>query len=233
LTFLRKLHKWLSLIIGLQVLVWVVTGSLMSFLDAPTASGRLSRQALPEGLALARYDTVVDPGQLPIVQKEVRSIVLQSFLSRLIYRVTLLESRLLFDAHTGLPLSIDESFAERIAVASYRGEGNLVGMQKLEQGSDEMRGVSGALWRIDFSDPLNTRVYISAQDGRVLAHRNDRWELFDFLLMLHFMDYVRADSFNNPQNIVIAFATLWLVFSGLILVFYSFSLRDFRWLKRR
>ena len=118
-------------------------------------------------------------------------------------------------------------------MASYSGEGNSLSTQELQQGSDEMRGAPDALWRIDFSDPLNTRVYVSAEDGRVLAHRNDRWELLDFLLMLHFMDYIRADSFNNPQNIIIGFATLWLAFSGLILVFYSFSRKDFRWLKHR
>jgi Na+-transporting NADH:ubiquinone oxidoreductase subunit F len=233
LIFLRKLHKWLSLAIGLQVLVWVVTGSLMSLLDAPTANGVLSRQALPEGLALARYDTVIDPGQLPIESEEVRSIVLGNLLSQLTYSVTLLESSLLFDAHTGLPLYVDQGLATRIAVASYRGEGRLLGTQLLEQGSDELRGMPGALWRIDFSDPLNTRVYVSSEDGQVLAHRTDRWEIFEFLLMLHFMDYMRVDSFNNPQIIGVAFTTLWLAFSGLILVYYSFSFKVLRWQKRK
>ena len=28
-----KLHKWLAIFVGLQVLVWMATGALMSFLD--------------------------------------------------------------------------------------------------------------------------------------------------------------------------------------------------------
>jgi hypothetical protein len=47
--------------------------------------------------------------------------------------------------------------------------------------------------------------------------------------MLHFMDYARTHSFNNPQIIVVGFLTLWLALSGLLLVITSFTRRDFTW----
>ncbi len=232
MSFLRKLHKWLSLAIGVQVFLWVLSGCLISLLDAQTVGGRLTRQAIPDGYSLAEFGPLVGLENLPLGQEKVRSIALDTFFYRPVYRVALADSTRLFDASTGHPLIIDKSMAQQIALASYSGEGQLLNTQKLPQGSDEMRGVSGALWRSDFSDSLATRVYISAQDGRVLAHRNDRWALVDFLLMLHFMDYERADSFNNPQIIIITFATLWLTVSGFLLLFYSFSRRDFRWLQK-
>ena len=230
--FLRKLHKWLSLAIGIQVLLWVLSGCVISLLDAQTAGGRLTRQAIPNGSSLAEFGPLVGLENLPLAQEKVRSVALDTFFYRPVYRVALANSTLLFDAQTGRELIIDKPMAQRIALASYSGEGQLLDTQKLPQGSDEMRGVSGALWRSDFSDSLATRVYISAQDGRVLAHRNARWALLDFLLMLHFMDYERDDSFNNPQIIIITFATLWLTVSGFLLLFYSFSRRDFRWLNK-
>lgn len=226
----RKVHKWLGLLIGLQVLVWVVTGSLISVLDARTVGGGLTRQALPSRLSTANIGRLVGVEQLPLAQKKIRSVQLESFFSHAVYRVTLADSKQMFNAQTGRLLVIDEALAEQIARASYRGAGQLVSSQKLVQGSDEMRGVPGALWRSDFSDSVATRVYVSAEDGSMLAHRNNRWELVDFLLMLHFMDYARADNFNNPQIIVVAFGTLWLAFSGLLLVFNSFSRNDFQWL---
>lgn len=230
--FLRKLHKWLSLAIGAQVLLWVLSGFLISLLDAQTAGGRLTRQAIPDGSALAEFGPLVGLENLPLAQEKVRSVALDTFFYQPVYRVVVADSTLLFDASTGHELIIDKPMAQRIALASYSGEGQLLDTQKLPQGSVEMRGVSGALWRSDFSDSLATRVYISAQDGRVLAHRNARWALLDFMLMLHFMDYERADNFNNPQIIIITFATLWLVVSGFLLLFYSFSRRDFRWLQK-
>jgi len=228
--FFRKLHKWLSLILGIQVLIWVVTGTIISLIDAQAVGGRLTRQDPVENKALAQYRPIIPIAQLPISLNALRSVQLGSFFAQPVYRVENAESRTLFDARTGRKLVIDEVLAERIARSSYGGDGELVATQKLEQGSDEMRLESGAMWRLDFDDPLATRVYISAEDGRVLAHRNSRWKLVDFLLMLHFMDYVRADHFNNPQIIIFGFGTLWLAISGVLLVFYSFSRNDFRWL---
>jgi hypothetical protein len=35
---LRKLHKWLSLAIGLQVVIWVTSGLIISILDHEIAA---------------------------------------------------------------------------------------------------------------------------------------------------------------------------------------------------
>jgi Na(+)-translocating NADH:ubiquinone oxidoreductase F subunit len=120
--------------------------------------------------------------------------------------------------------------AEEIATKSYRGNGHVSSSERLDSGSNEVRAVKAPVWRVDFEDSLATRVYVTAEDGQLLAHRNNRWKAVDFLLMLHFMDYVRADSFNNLQIIIVGFGTLWIALSGLLLVFYSFSRSDFLWL---
>jgi len=106
--------------------------------------------------------------------------------------------------------------------------GQILSSAYLEQGSEEVHK-AGAVWRIDFDDGLATRVYLSARDGSVVAHRNRYWKVVDFLLMLHFMDYVRAHNFNNPQIIAIGFLTLWLTISGLLLVRTTFKRGDFTW----
>jgi hypothetical protein len=37
---LKKLHKWIGLLIGLQVLLWVLSGLVISLLDPARVSGR-------------------------------------------------------------------------------------------------------------------------------------------------------------------------------------------------
>ena len=37
--FLKKLHKWLSLLVGLQLLVWLGTGLYFNLMDHQKASG--------------------------------------------------------------------------------------------------------------------------------------------------------------------------------------------------
>ena len=98
----------------------------------------------------------------------------------------------------------------------------------MTQGSPEVSG-SQPVWRVDFSDSLATRVYVSSIDARVITHRNRYWRVVDFLLMLHFMDYAQEGSFNNIQIILVGFAALWLSIFGMILVFKGFNRRDFTW----
>ena len=88
----------------------------------------------------------------------------------------------------------------------------------------------GPLWQVDFDDPLATQVFVDGRDGRVMGHYNDRGAVMDFLLMLHFMDYLQLGSFNNPQIIVVGFSALWLSISGVLLLLVSFTRRDVSWL---
>ena len=228
--FFRKLHKWLALIIGAQVLIWLISGMLISLVDQKTVSGGSTRLPGGEKIPLAQFLPLYPVSQLPISMAAVRQIKLTSLLANPVYRVVSQNRTLLFNASTGDELIIDQALAEQIAREGYRGEGQLISSRRLDQGSEEIRGVPGAVWQVNFDDPLATRAYISAIDGHLLAHRNSRWALVDFLLMLHFMDYGRADSFNNPQVIVLGFGALWLAMSGLLLVFSSFSLSDLSWL---
>lgn len=228
--FFRKLHKWLGLVIGAQMIIWLLTGTLISLINQQDVSGGATRQAQRDGPSLSSFDSLYPVSQLPLVTMSAHSVTLAVFAQRPAYRVVQNGIAMLFDAKTGEKLLIDQQLAERIALDSYRGTGNLVSSEWLQHGSDEVRDVLGPIWRVNIDDPLFTRVYVSGNDGQVLAHRNNRWKLVDFLLMLHFMDYWRADSFNNPQIIAVGFGTLWIAISGLLLVFYSFSRSDFLWL---
>ena len=227
--FFRKLHKWIGLIVGLQFLIWLLSGLLISFIDHGEVSGNTTLQTPDTPTPLVSVGPFVPPAQLAIETESIDSIALDRFITGPIYRVVSQGDTTLFDARTGDVLHIDRPLVETIARNSYRGTGNLLATERLDSGSDELRDETGTLWRVDFDDDLATRVFIAADDGSVLAHRNSRWKLVDFLLMLHFMDYVRADSFNNPQIIVFGFATLWLAISGVLLVINSFSRADFLW----
>jgi hypothetical protein len=59
-------------------------------------------------------------------------------------------------------------------------------------------------------------------DGAFVAARGDSWRLFDFFWMLHTMDYVGRDDFNNPLVILAAAAAGWIALTGLLLVIRVF-----------
>lgn len=228
--FFRKLHKWLGLVIGAQLVVWLLTGFLISLVDHKKASGEITRRPAAPEIALATSGPVIPLAELDLPARSIEAVTLENFVTGPVYRVVSDGATILLDASAGGVVRIDRSLADRIARDSYRGAGDVVAVERLVSGSDEVRDVRDPVWRVDFDDNLGTRVFVSEQDGRILAHRNSQWKLVDFLLMLHFMDYVRADSFNNPQIIAIGFGTLWIAMSGLLLIFNSFSRADFLWI---
>ena len=230
---LRALHKWLSIVIGLQVVIWVTSGTIISLLDQQIVTGRSTLQSKPEKQSLTPLTTHIaelvplsslelDPAQT------ITAVSLERVVSKLIYRITTRSGTKTFDAETGASFALTDSQAKRLATTSYGGAGSLLTSEYLANGSEEVHK-AGAVWRVAFDDGIATRVYLSALDGSVVAHRNRYWKVVDFLLMLHFMDYLRAHHFNNPQIIIIGFLALWLTISGLLLVKTNFTRRDFTW----
>ena len=70
-----------------------------------------------------------------------------------------------------------------------------------------------------FEDDLT--VYLSAETGQIGAFRTTKWRIFDFLWMLHTMDYEARDNINN--YILRGFSILGIatILSGFTLFFIS------------
>ena len=64
------------------------------------------------------------------------------------------------------------------------------------------------IWGIDFDDPERSSYFVSGSTGALLERRNVSWRIWDFLWMLHNMDYVDRTSFNHSLIIMVGFACL-------------------------
>lgn len=226
--WMRKIHKWIGLLIGLQLVLWMSSGFMMSFLDAEKVRGREFRAA-PAAKKPWPADALPVSG---IVAKSapVQTISTGWLLDRPVYRLKEEKASRLVDARTGQRVELDATLAQRLAVASYRGPGTPKVAELVER-SLETRAHEGKVWRVDFSDAEETTVYLS-QHGDVLEHRNSTWRLFDIFWMLHIMDYSGRQDFNNALVISAAVGGFWLALSGFWLLFTSFSLAEFipkRW----
>ena len=74
---------------------------------------------------------------------------------------------------------------------------------------------------VTFGDARRTTVYVATELGTVQKVRNRPWRRFDFLWMLHTMDYAGRDNITNW--LLRAFSVLGLatVGSGFVLFFIS------------
>jgi len=228
--WMRRLHKWVGLVLAIQFLLWMSSGVVMSLLDANKVRGQEWRikpaapGAWPAGVLEA--DAV-----LAAARENVMAISSGWLLDRPVYKLQNDKRSWLVSARDGAPLAIDAPLAAALARASYSGPGT-AGTPRLLDWSLESRAHKEPVWRVDFSDADETSVYVSAVSGAVLEHRNSTWRLFDIFWMLHIMDYSERTNFNNPLLVSSAIGGLWMALTGVWLLLTSFRLADFvprRW----
>lgn len=227
--WVRKIHKWLGLLLGLQFLLWVTGGVVMSWLPIEQVRGTYWLPADDNEILLSEYSFPVN--KLPVSSAE--SVELAVRLGTPVYLVRRGQSRQIYDAKTGQLLpSVAAEEAARYARSRHRLHPKVVSTVPIEVPEGEVRGRIGPLWQVTLADPWNMRVYIDAVTGEVVARRNDLWRFYDFFWMLHIMDYGAREDFNN--NLLRSGAALGWFFalSGIWLLFYSFRRSDFR-IKRK
>ena len=223
----RRIHKWVGLIVGLQFVLWALSGSMMALLDSDAVGGHdgPAMQASPiptAGLIAPDKQAALGP---------VSGLALRSVANIPVYEFATASGTRLINAVTGKPISVDRELAVR--VATHGAKAPVIRSTLLSKPNLEARDHAGPMWRIDFSDAENSSAYVSATTGRRLVTRGDTWRTWDFFWMLHNMDYVNRTSFNHPLIVIVAFCVLWLSGTGFYLLFKSFRKSDFRWLRRR
>ena len=220
---LQKLHKWVALFVGIQLLLWTVSGLVFTLLDPKNVSGELlaSPPAMP---TLSAEVTLSDPTVWmgTYANRSVHEVSLRPLDDDWVYRIVHEGGIELRRAEDGALVVIDAAGARRLARNHYQGEGRLVGVQYLAESTLETRE-AGATWRATFDDPDGTSLYFSADDGALVAARSDTWRVFDFFWMLHTMDYAGRDDFNNPLVILVTSASLWIGVTGVLLLFRVFQ----------
>lgn len=228
--WLRRLHKWVGLLIAIQFVLWMASGLMMSVLDHDRVQGHTWRAHAeppppwPDDVLTA--EAVVDAASAPV-----QGIVSGWLAGMPVYRITDHDGTRLADARSGETVELDPGWALRLAQASYTGPGEAGTPQRMGP-SLETRMHGGDVWRVDFDDAEATTVYLAADTGDVVVHRNRTWRLFDIFWMLHIMDYTGRADFNNPLVVMAGIGGLWMALTGVWLLFASFRPSDFvprRW----
>ena len=220
--FLRKLHKWLGLIIGLQLVLWAVSGVVFAWLDHDAVEGAGSVRSA-EAAVLSPSALKTEPAAWlgDYASQDLYDVRAVSLADRWVWRVELRDRVELRAIEDGSRVRLDEDWLRRLALSRYGGDGRLIAAT-LQTQPDIASRASGPVWQAQFDDPQRTALYFAADDGHFIAARTASWRLYDFFWMLHTMDYTGRDNFNNPLIIAIGMAALWLSISGVLLLTRSF-----------
>jgi ferredoxin len=231
MVFLKKIHKWVGLLIGIQVLLWLLSGLMLSLLDPAKVSGEKWAQSSPNTARVISNDSLLEPDELAMEHIQgALSISLEVRQGRPVYLVRHPHSSTLIDAGDGSVIVTSEQDAKMLAQRDFTGHGEVISITRGIASDLETRRHRGEYWRVNFSDQAHTSLYISVSTGEILERRNSYWRVFDFFWMLHIMDYTGHEDFNHPLVISVALIAIWLGISGFVLLFGSFNRHDFYFL---
>jgi uncharacterized iron-regulated membrane protein len=229
--FLRRagqwLHKWLALIVGIQVFAWVLGGLVFALLpfDAWVKSGDFVRKP-PKPSAETRLFPLAE---IASRDASLCSIELIGQGKSFYYRLTDNAGvKSLVDANNGQPMpKPDENRVRQLAQEIYLGDSPISLVRWITQPEpralglvDELHGKT-QLWQVNFADRFNTRLYFAPDTGEFLRARNDTWVLYDFFWRLHIMDYGNGENFNNNFLRALTPLAMLLVLSGVVLLCFS------------
>jgi hypothetical protein len=220
----RRAHKWIALVIGVQALLWMVSGLYMTVISIDVIHGdHLAHTKAPPLTPNAR---LVDPGRLAERYPELERIRLKHFMGQQVYEIHHHGSASLVNAQSGETMSpLDEAAAKRLALSLYSGKAQLQSIALLAEAPQEVANRPVPMWQVKFADRGETTLYLSPNTGELLAKRHSLWRWFDFLWMFHIMDYEERSDVNNTLLRVAASIGLIFALSGVWLLFYSFRRR--------
>lgn len=213
--FWRNLHLWLSLLLSLQLLAWFGSGLVMSILPIDEVRGDHLKNAAP---AAQWQQARVSPADLQL-QQSAAVLSLKQRGDLPVYQLQQGEKLQHFSAVDGQELlQLSENEVHQLAQAWYRGDSTISKLQLLTELPLEARGLPVPVWQVQFQDAENTVFYLDPMLGQLLRVRTDNWRLFDFVWMLHIMDYQERDNFNHWLLIASSALALMFTISGLVLL---------------
>lgn len=229
--WLRRIHKWVGLLIGLQFVLWAISGAAMALLDMEAVAGG----PRPDAPAPAM---VSDTPAWPRILRQLGTEPVEAMRTSLVLDRTVLEIRTaratrLFDARSGQGLTIDAGMAQEIAQAAHPDSSAPQSATLLTAPAMPVREHAPPIWEVSFADDGSSTYYVSVTNGALLERRNDSWRWWDFFWMLHNMDYAERTSFNHPLIVTVAVAMGWLAVTGFWLLFRTMWRHDLAWLAKR
>ena len=206
----RVFHKYLSLIISIQLLLWTISGIYFAFNKIELVRGE-------------QYIIKDKPSSIEINNLNISSNVKNiEIFKRLNQWVEKLEMDAGFKYQDLLGNEVYElSPNQAIEVVKLKTTLSPIDAIKINESSarSEFRGRSLPIYKIKTDSSDDTNVYVDVMSGKIVAIRSDSWRVWDFLWGAHIIDYRERDNINNILLKIFSVLALFSSLSGIALFF--------------
>ncbi len=228
---IRRAHRYLGVVIGVQLLLWTIGGLYFSWSDIDEIHGDhlIKHQAvISTDISLAPLSNILNKIKKENRVDSIIGIKLINILQKPTYQIRYFSGNTervrLADAQSGnLRDPISKGEAIILADSYFLPEADVDEVIYLEStGSHhEYREKPLPAWAVSYDYPGNPVIYIAANEGTYQNIRHRNWRSFDFLWMLHTMDYKDRDHFGNILLRSFSLLAVVTVISGYVLFLTS------------
>jgi hypothetical protein len=216
--FYRKLHKYFSLLVSVQLLLWTVSGIYFSFNKIENVRGEhLLKKVQP-------FDkTIIDA----VSFNDAKKITLVRRLDEYVFAVVKEDTTYYYNKDGSVVEKISFGLAKEIVLNKTFLKPLSITEIKEESDGAEYRGRPLPLYKISSSTKEDERmnVYMQPFSGEILAIRSDQWRMWDLMWGLHIMDWQERDNIGNIFLKIFSLFALVSALSGIFL-FYKTSKRN-------
>ena len=193
---IRKIHRYLSIFIAVQLLLWTISGIYFAFNKIEMVRGEQYRLPLE-----IEYRIFKRLGQ-EIIETNDNGVKTYS---------THPENSAvnILSAEEAMTIAKETTSLNPVSVSL---------IEKAERGV-EYRGKRLPIYKVstDADDGIN--IYVDSMTGDIAAIRSDSWRAWDLLWALHIMDYQDRDNINNILLKIFSVLALISSITGIILFF--------------
>ena len=209
---IRKIHKYLSLFISLQILLWTASGIYFAYNKIENVRGEQYREQTSFSVDLSK------------INFEVEDISTLSFANRLNERVVVIrntEGKKYFDFDGNL---IDKiSFEDALEVVKTKTNLSPLLVEEVTEAKKraEYRGRDLPIYRVVSTNNKNEKinVYVNPYSGDISAVRSTQWRIWDLLWGFHIMDWQDRDNIGNIFLKIFSVLALLSAITGIVLFF--------------
>ena len=209
---IRKIHKYLSLFISLQLLLWTASGIYFAYNKIENVRGEQYREQTSFSVDLSK------------INFEVEDISTLSFANRLNERVVVIrntEGKKYFDFDGNL---IDKiSFEDALEVVKTKTNLSPLSVEEVTEAKKraEYRGRDLPIYRVVSTNNKNEKinVYVNPYSGDISAVRSTQWRIWDLLWGFHIMDWQDRDNIGNIFLKIFSVLALLSAITGIVLFF--------------
>ena len=193
---IRKIHRYLSIFIAIQLLLWTISGIYFAFNKIELIRGeqyrlpldkefriftRLDRQIIEENInGIKTYSTYPDGKKVNVLTQEEALVIAKNKTSLIPINATFITENTAGSEYRGRPLP---------------------------------------LYKISTDTKENINIYVNPMTGDILSIRSDSWRIWDFFWALHIMDYKDRENINNILLKIFSILALVTSVSGIVLFF--------------